>query len=79
MIREDNQVLGKSVIYKYDQSGNILWKEMFDYTTESLSEGLGTKILYSYNMLGQMNSYDNKRCVYDKLGNAIIYCGEEAT
>ena len=77
VIREDNQVLNKTIVYAYDAGGNITSKTEYAYTTGTL--GTPTKtISYSYgdtNWKDKLTSYDGKAITYDAIGNPLTYDG----
>ncbi|MDE6441962.1 MAG: hypothetical protein K2L12_04305, partial [Clostridia bacterium] len=49
LIRENNNALGKSYFYTYDNNGNITAKESCPFTTGSHTLGTGTVTSYAYN------------------------------
>ena len=77
VIREDNQVLNKTIVYAYDAGGNITSKTEYAYTIETL--GTPTKtVSYSYgdtNWKDKLTSYDGKAITYDAIGNPLTYDG----
>jgi len=77
VIREDNQVLNKTIVYAYDAGGNITSKTEYAYTTGTL--GTPTKtVSYSYgdtNWKDKLTSYDGKAITYDAIGNPLTYDG----
>ena len=81
LIREDNKLLNKTIIYTYRINGNISERCEYNYTRktdEELSE-LNCKH-YSYNYDGdKLISYNGENCSYNKLGNPIIYRGKAIT
>jgi len=77
LIRENNQILNKTVVYAYDAGGNLLTKVDYPYTTGTL--GTPTKT-YSYaygdaNWKDKLTSYDGKAITYDAIGNPLTYDG----
>jgi RHS repeat-associated protein len=76
VIRENNQVLNKTITYSYDAGGNITSKNEYAYTTGAL--GTPTKTTpYSYdsNWKDKLTSYDGKSITYDANGNPLTYNG----
>ncbi|WP_346938613.1 RHS repeat-associated core domain-containing protein [uncultured Clostridium sp.] len=78
VVREDNGELNKTIVYTYDQSGNIL--KVTEYplaTTQQL--GAATKTVdYSYgdsNWRDKLTSYNGKGITYDAIGNPLTYDG----
>ncbi len=78
LVREDNKQLGKTVLYSYDNNGNILSKREFAFTlkdTGLLEELDSADILYSYDD-DRLLSYGEESFDYDELGNPITYRGK---
>jgi len=77
VIREDNQVLNKTIVYAYDVGGNITSKTEYAYTTGT--PGTPTKtVSYNYgdtNWKDKLTSYDGKAITYDAIGNPLTYDG----
>nr|WP_279381227.1 RHS repeat-associated core domain-containing protein [Clostridium pascui] len=81
LIREDNEVLNKTIKYSYDVGGNLIKKEEFAYTREV--PGTPTKTYeYKYedtNWKDKLTSfYDGKvtkPITYDAIGNPLTYDG----
>ena len=75
LVREDNKQLGKTVLYSYDNNGNILSKREFAFTlkdTGLLEELDSADILYSYDD-DRLLSYGNESFDYDELGNPELF------
>ncbi|MBQ8393462.1 MAG: RHS repeat protein [Clostridia bacterium] len=73
LIRENNQLLGKTFVYEYDSSGNILSKKEYNYTTTSI---LGTPIntlVYTYGTDDKVISINGNTVTYDATGNPLSY------
>ncbi len=73
--REDNPILNQTIIYKYDNGGNILLKKIYKYT---LSEELvgGEVIRYTYKTNGwkdQLVNYNGMTIEYDEMGRPYNY------
>ena len=77
LIREDNQVLGKTITYRYDGGGNLLEKKEYAYTTGT--PGASTRTLpYGYadtNWKDKLTSFDGKTITYDTIGNPLSFDG----
>ncbi|WP_198949149.1 RHS repeat-associated core domain-containing protein [Lottiidibacillus patelloidae] len=75
LVREDNEVLNKTIVYAYDVGGNILSKTEYPYTIGTL--GIATKTInYNYtdaNWKVKLTSYDGKEITYDEIGNPLTY------
>ncbi len=75
LVREDNPILNQTIIYKYDNGGNILLKKIYKYT---LSEELvgGEVIRYTYKTNGwkdQLVNYNGMTIEYDEMGRPYNY------
>ena len=78
LVREDNKQSCKTVLYSYDNNGNILSKREFAFTlkdTGLLEELDSADILYSYDD-DRLLSYGEESFDYDELGNPITYRGK---
>ncbi|MBZ9686142.1 RHS repeat-associated core domain-containing protein [Clostridium estertheticum] len=80
LIREDNQVLNKTITNSYDNGGNILNKVEYAYTTAT--PGTATKTsTYTYgdanwkDKLTSFNDGTEKPVTYDAIGNPLTYNG----
>ena len=81
LIREDNELLGKTYVYTYDNAGNITSKKTYAFTYFS---NLGTPIStknYGYSAYGWgdlLTSYGGTQITYDDIGNPLsYYTGQE--
>ena len=78
VIREDNGELDKTIVYTYDQTGNIL--KVTEYKLTS-SANLGTATsskAYKYgdtNWTDKLTNYNGKDITYDEIGNPLTYDG----
>jgi YD repeat-containing protein len=77
LIREDNQILNKSITYRYDEGGNLLEKVEYPYSTGELGTSIKT---YSYtyedaNWKDKLTKFDGKSIGYDNIGNLTSYNG----
>ncbi|NLK96418.1 MAG: DNRLRE domain-containing protein [Clostridiales bacterium] len=76
--REDNGELNKTIIYSYDNNGNILKVTEYNLTNGGT---LGTPInsnIYNYedsNWKDKLTSYNGKAITYDSIGNILSYNG----
>ena len=72
LVREDNAVLGKTILYAYDEGGNILLKEEYAYTTEEPQTPIRS-IVYVYDEIwkDKLVSYDGSTITYDEIGNPL--------
>ena len=70
IIREDNKELDKSIVYCYDNNGNILNKYTYKYSTSDLDDKEYILDRYKYNneLLVSINDINYE---YDLLGNPI--------
>ncbi len=76
LIREDNQELGFSKTYEYDNNGNLTTKKVYGYTTGSLPSSPLQTFNYSYDLsTDRLLSYNGKTCSYDSNGNPTNYLG----
>ncbi len=78
VVREDNGELNKTIVYTYDESGNIL--KVVEYAlTSNATLGASTKTVdYSYgdsNWKDKLTSYNGKAITYDAIGNPLTYDG----
>jgi len=76
LIRENNGVLNKTIVYSYDAGGNILSKKEHPYTTGTLGTPISA-INYGYDATwkDKLTSYNGKSITYDQLGNPLTYDG----
>ncbi|MBM7871480.1 RHS repeat-associated protein [Clostridium pascui] len=73
LIREDNELLNKTIKYSYDLGGNILKREEFNYTRE-VPQTLVKTYEYKYedtNWKDKLTSFDGKPITYDAIGNPL--------
>ena len=79
LVREDNRVLDKTVIFEYDRKGNIVSQRKYSFTLKSndyLDEQQPTKTTdYEYRN-GKLVVFDGQRLEYDCLGNPTEYKGD---
>ena len=77
LTRENNVGLNKTIVYNYDEGGNIDFKEIYAYT---LNNDPGTPIqIINYDYDGtwkdKLTSYDGQSITYDAIGNPTNYMG----
>lgn len=80
-IERNNLYLGKTIVYTYDNGGNLLDKKLYAYTTEEdLSGAVPTEVVsYSYEndaWKDQLTSYQGETITYDEIGNPLSYRGK---
>ena len=79
LIRENNELLGKTYTYEYDSRGNILSKKTYAFTTGEINDDTPTleaDRLYSYasnSWKDQLTGYNGATITYDALGNPLSY------
>ena len=73
LIREDNKDIGTTILFTYDNAGNITERCKYDYTTKSGEELEELKCEhYSYDYEGdRLVNYNGKTFEYNSLGNPI--------
>ncbi len=77
LIRENNDQLAKTLIYDYDDCGNIKTVTTYPYTLSNAPTG-GTVVNYTYSG-NKLASYNGENCVYDAIGNPTTYRNKTAT
>lgn len=80
LIRENNLDLNKTIVYTYDNGGNIISKKEYAYTTGTPTT-LTDTINYSYGSTwkDKLTSYDGQSITYDAIGNPTNYMGATMT
>ena len=85
LTREDSSVLNKSIVYSYDDRGNLLTKQEYAYVANggTLGEPTAT-IAYGYEAenqawADQLTSYNGEAIRYDASGNPTTYRGYTMT
>ena len=81
LTRENNVDLNKTIVYNYDEGGNIDFKEIYAYT---VNNDPGTPIqLINYDYDGtwkdKLTSYDGQGITHDAIGNPTNYMGATMT
>ncbi|MEG0775477.1 MAG: hypothetical protein RR409_19320, partial [Clostridium sp.] len=84
VIREDNGILGKTIVYSYDIGGNILSKKEYEpIEGEVTAVHSPTKVTnYTYEdsvWRDKLSSYNGKSITYDQIGNPLTYDGYNFT
>ena len=76
LIRENNEHYGKTILYTYDNIGNITKAQMYDHTTGNVS-GTPTEDTYVYSTSypDRLTSFNNKSITYDSNGCIKTYDG----
>ena len=81
LIREDNRLLNKTVVYKYDKAGNILLKKNYDYSLNDITPSIKPRSLNEYiydcDNRDRLISYDGKLFEYDDMGRPETYKNNE--
>ncbi len=79
--REDNKNLDKTIVFNYDNSGNILERYEYPFTLGSVDELTPVENKYSYSATGgdRLKAYNGEVCSYDVLGNPTVYRGKTVT
>ena len=72
LIREDNKILNKTILFTYDNNGNILSRHEYPFSNDDLSSYECNHFNYVYDK-DKLLSYNNEICKYNSLGNPIIY------
>ena len=72
LIQEDNQVLNKTIIYSFDEGGNLMSKLEIPYGVVGR-----TTIAYEYDSIwkDKLLKYNGKPITYDAIGNPLSYDG----
>ena len=76
LTREDNKKLGTTVLFAYDNCGNIISRRQTSFTLKTNVEECDfTETLYSYDG-DELLSFGAETCEYDAIGNPKIYRGK---
>ena len=76
LTREDNKKLGTTMLFAYDNCGNILSRRQTSFTLkENVEECEFTETLYSYDG-DKLLLFGNEVCEYDEIGNPTTYRGK---
>ena len=83
LLRENNQILGKTYVYTYDNGGNRKSKKTYAYTTaNSLSSLTYTEETYTYGNASwgdQLTKVNSVAISYDAIGNPTTFNGYDLT
>ncbi len=77
--REDNPSLNKTIVYKYDEAGNVILKKTYSYTLDDKLEETPVIDEYVYscsNWGDQLIDYNGKTFKYDNMGRPSVYKGD---
>lgn len=76
LTRENNLDTNKTIIYTYDNGGNITNRKEYAYTTGTVGTATDT-ISYAYDSTwkDKLTSYDGQSITYDVIGNPVNYMG----
>ncbi len=76
LIRENDLDANKTIIYTYDNGGNITNRKEYAYTTGTVGTATDT-ISYAYDSTwkDKLTSYDGQSITYDVIGNPVNYMG----
>ncbi len=80
--REDNPSLNKTIVYKYDEKGNVILKKTYSYTLDDKLEETPVIDEYVYscsNWGDQLIDYNGKTFKYDNMGRPSVYKGDTCT
>ena len=80
--REDNPSLNKTIVYKYDEAGNVILKKTYSYTLDDKLEETPVIDEYVYscsNWGDQLIDYNGKTFKYDNMGRTLVYKGDTCT
>ena len=75
LIRENSVYADKTVVYSYDNAGNILKAEEYAYTTDDVGEAVSART-YSYDddeWKDLLTSFNGQNITYDEIGNPLSY------
>ena len=76
LVRENNLDRNKTVIYNYDNGGNIKKREIYSYTTGDLSAATAQQTInYGYDSVwkDKLTSYNGQTITSDAIGNPLTY------
>ena len=76
LIRENNQALDKTIVYNYNNIGNIIESKIYNYTVTDPTTLLSTKTYeYDYSIKDKLTKYNSTNILYDSLGYPKVYNG----
>jgi len=75
LLRENSAYTGKTVVYTYDNAGNILQTDEYAYTNAELGEKISVKT-YAYDdaeWKDLLTNFNGHSITYDEIGNPLSY------
>lgn len=78
LIRENNHILNKTIIYSYDIGSNLVSRKEYNYTIqENISEKIQKEDIYNYDSewKDKLVNINGKILTYDSIGNMTSYNG----
>ena len=84
LIRENDESQNLTVVYSYDNGGNLTAKNIYPYTAGSITAEPLQTISYSYGgetakWKDQLTNYNGQQITYDGIGNPLSYRGMSMT
>ncbi len=84
LIRENDESQNLTVVYSYDNGGNLTAKNIYPYTAGSITTEPLQTISYSYGgetakWKDQLTNYNGQQITYDGIGNPLSYRGMSMT
>ncbi len=81
LIRENNQNLDKTIIYEYNDNGNIEAKRIYSYTVNEIPQTLLSTKTYTYDLIykDRLITFNNTTIPYNMLGSLTEYNGYSLT
>lgn len=83
LIREDNETLNKTYLYRYDVGGNITSKREFAFTLDDEPKNPQSRSVFQYNLIGQKDQLSKiivdgavTNVTYDIMGRPLSYRGK---
>lgn len=74
LIRENNTLQNETVVYKYDQRGNMLSKTIYDFTCDEIQDKSPKDCMtYTYDAEDKLICYNGQEITYDEFGNVLKY------
>ncbi len=77
LIRENNKRLNKTILYTYDNIGNITRVQKYDYTTDEEVSGTYIEDIYTYDSTYPdcLKTFNGRQITYDANGRVATYDG----
>ena len=80
LTRENNRYLNQTIVYNYDNGGNITSKVIYPYTTQADLTGVTPTQTVTYQYTDSewkdlLTSYNGQAITYDAIGNPLTYRG----